>query len=179
MSENPQIDRIERVSRHLKAVCTATLVGLPILIVVLWLTLDLESLGHQVPAVYAYGPLTPTERAVAIALTVAPLSVALFAVWNLRRLFSLYATGRIFTRENVRCFRNMGWALIVIVPVEVVYRAALSVALSMDNPPGERFFAIELSSNNLGILLIGAVVLVVSWVMAEAVRVQEENAQIV
>jgi hypothetical protein len=73
----------------------------------------------------------------------------------------------------------MGWALIAATPMNIIYIAALSVWLSFDQPAGERSLSISISSNDIAMLTFGAAIVVISWVMAEAVELSKENAQIV
>lgn len=51
----------------------------------------------------------------------------------------------------------------------------MSVVLSWHNPPG----SIAVSSDAIGALFVGFLFLVAAWIMAEAQRLAEDNAQIV
>ena len=39
--------------------------------------------------------------------------------------------------------------------------------------------AVSLSSNHLGMAIVGTVIVIISWVMAEATRIAQENAEII
>jgi len=178
MHPSERTDRIKRISNRFQWLIAVLRIALPLLVVFLWATLDLEQL-EVAGALNAYGPLTTTERIGAIILTVPPLLIVLFALNKLQHLFRLYAAGTFFERGNVDCFSKMGWALIAAAPMDVIYKAALSVWLSFDQPPGERSLAISISSDDIAMLTFGGAVVVISWVMAEAVEISRENAQIV
>jgi Protein of unknown function (DUF2975) len=178
MHLSERTERIKRISNRFRWLIAALCVALPLLMVALWATLDLEQL-EVVGPVNAYGPLTMIERIGAIILTVPPLLIVLFALRKLQRLFRLYSEGTFFERENVACFSKMGWALLISAPINVIYKAALSVWLSWDQPTGERSLSISISSNDIAMLTFGAAIVVISWVMAEAVELSKENAQII
>ena len=57
--------------------------------------------------------------------------------------------------------------------------AAVFVALTYSNPPGNRQLAISLSLDNYVALIVGGVLLAVAWVMVEATRIADEHASFV
>ena len=57
--------------------------------------------------------------------------------------------------------------------------AVLSVALTYNNPPGNRQLAISLSLDNYVAVIVGGVLLAVAWVMVEATRIADDHAAIV
>ncbi len=178
MAPDERSNRIKRISGRFQWLIAALRITLPLALVFLWMTLSLEELEVAGPLA-AYGPLTTGERLGAIAITAFPLLIFIYALGQLQRLFKLYATGRFFERENVSCLSKMGWALLLSAPASVVYKAALSVWLSFDQPAGERSLAISISSNDIALLTFGGAIIIVSWVMAEAVEISKDNAQIV
>ncbi|HBM88387.1 MAG TPA: hypothetical protein DD437_07585 [Rhodobiaceae bacterium] len=171
-------ERIKRISNRFQWLIAALRIALPLLMVFLWMTLSLDEL-EVVGPLSAYGPLTMTERLGAIAITLLPLFIFLHALGKLQLLFRLYAAGKFFERENVACLSKMGRALLLSAPASVLYKAALSVWLSFDQPAGERSLSISISSNDIAMLTFGGAIIIVSWVMAEAVEISKENAQIV
>lgn len=105
--------------------------------------------------------------------------IVLFGLWRLRRLFELYSVGQIFTVENARCLSSFAWALVVFAATRPLFGAVLSVVLTWRNAPGQRELAISLGSNEVGVAFVGALLLIIAWVMREGCRLAEENAQIV
>ena len=55
-------------------------------------------------------------------------------------------------------------------------RTAVGIALTLGNPPGQRLLVFTLSWNDYLSMLCGAVLLAVARVMADAVRLAEDNA---
>lgn len=178
MQPSQRTERIRHTSRLFQRLVIVLMGLLPLTACLAWALIDLNELNFGVTA-EEVGPLTPHERWSAAALSLIPLSVSLFALFNLQRLFGFYADGKFFDLANVRCFRNMGWALVAIVPIDILFKSALSVLLSMDQPAGERMLAISIASDDVGIAVIGAVIIIVSWVMAEAADISQKNSAII
>jgi len=105
--------------------------------------------------------------------------VIIYGIVKLRRLFSLYENGIIFSKDNVGCFLGMGWALIVLVVAETVSTSILSVVLTFANPPGQRMLTVGFSSGDFTTLCSGLAVLLVSWAMDEGRRIKEEQEQFI
>lgn len=170
--------RVTRLSTATKHTATALIILLPLVLAVFWLFLAGPEPARFGPN-FANGPDNWLERFAGLGISLLPAAIGLYALVNLRRLFSFYEKGFYFTAETVACMRHMAWAAIAASPAAILAGAALSVALSLDNPPGARQLAISISSGQITTLLAGFVLLVMSWVMRDAVRLQEENAAFV
>jgi cell division protein FtsX len=58
---------------------------------------------------------------------------------------------------------------------QVLGRALMSVALTLDNAPGQRVLSLSFGSDDFVLLLLGAVLVAVARVMVVAARAAEEN----
>ncbi|WP_298829217.1 DUF2975 domain-containing protein [uncultured Piscinibacter sp.] len=108
-------------------------------------------------------------------LSLLPVALGLYALWQLWRLFAEYGAGRVFGRVALAHLRRFAWALLGIAVLAPLVRAATSVALTMGNPPGRRMLVLGFSWNDYMAVLLAAVLIAIATVMAEAVRVAEEN----
>lgn len=185
LSSNPapgSLDRIQRVSSIFHALMTLLLPGLPLLMGLGWALVPDASTGAGLGIFMEISegePLTPLNRATGFIASLVPLSLILYGIWHLRGLFALYASGEILGTANAARLRALAITLILWLPVQFIGDALVSLAVSIDNPPGERFVALSLSSHDFAISLIGAIALVISWVMVEAARAAEDSASIV
>ncbi len=177
--ENTQ--RITNVSRKLKMVCIGLIVCLPVLCAVFWVFFN---------RIYAMAPMIPLpvrvdhdisslNRSLAFLCDLLPLAALIFALLKLKNLFSLYERGCIFTERNVDCYRALGRTLMVWVACDIVNRTLLGVVLTLDNPPGKRLLVIGLDGGDFTGIFVGVAVLIISWVMDEARKMQEEQALII
>ncbi len=174
--------RITSVSRKFKLICIGLIFSLPVISALFWLFFNqlYAMMGPMIPLpVRLDHDLVAKTRFLAFLSDLLPLGVTLYGLLRLKDLFGLYEKGSIFTEENVNCFRSLGRTLIVWVACDVVSNSLLSIVLTLDNPPGRRMIAVGLNSGEFTGIFVGAVVLIISWVMDEARKIQEEQALII
>lgn len=127
------------------------------------------------PPVETATGLTPIKRVALACLTAVLFTPALVALWTARGLFARYGRGAVFSTQNARAIRRIGTALLAGTGLAILGRTLAVLILTYDNPPGERSLAVSLASHDLLLALLGALLLVVGWVMAEATRQADEN----
>jgi len=108
--------------------------------------------------------------------TLLPVGIILLGLLRLWQLFSEFREARVFSPRALVSLRGFARCLVASAVVAPVYGAVLSVILTWANGPGRRELAIQVSSNDYTLLLLGAVLLAMSSVMTEAARVAEDNA---
>jgi hypothetical protein len=109
-------------------------------------------------------------------LPVLLLSTALLAA---RRCFRLFRVGAYLTREVVGALRSFGARVAAASLGAILVPPLLSLLLSIGNPPGSRALTFQLSSDTLVGLLVGGTLWALAAVMARAVALADEHAQIV
>ena len=57
-----------------------------------------------------------------------------------------------------------------------LYTILLSVVITFNNSPGERMVVATFSYDDLAMLLMGGVVILISWIMDEGRKLEEEQA---
>lgn len=175
MTALPQgLTTLTRVVRVLTAIGAAVLCTVP---PVFWLSPDWVKAKGAAIAGLGNHPLVIDERALLLgALGSLPaIGLGLFALWHLWLLFGEYARGRVFGAASHRHLRRFAWGMFASALLAPLQRAWVGVALTLGNPPGQRLLVIELSWNDYVAILCGAVLLAIATVMAEAVRLAEEN----
>jgi len=89
------------------------------------------------------------------------------------RLFRLYEQRKIFTGENIARIRTLGWILILYFPLSVsveVLKCLLAVYLKM-----RVTLLVNSFQKNFGYLIVGVGVILISHVMNEAKKLQDEQ----
>jgi hypothetical protein len=169
------------VSRRLRLVCIGLIHCLPALCAVFWALFNrIYALVPMIPLpVRVNHDLSAFTRLLAFLCDLVPLSALIFGLMRLRKLFSLYEKGNIFTEENVNCYRSLGRTLMVWVGCDIVNRTLLGIVLTLDNPPGKRLLVLGMDGGDFTGIFVGATVLIISWVMDEARKMQEEQALII
>ena len=90
-------------------------------------------------------------------------------------MFSFYEQGKIFTLQNVACYRKIGYGTLVYAFSELLYNSVLSVILTFHRPEGQRELHITIGTVDLTTVVVGIMVLCISWVMKEAAAMEEER----
>jgi hypothetical protein len=98
-----------------------------------------------------------------------------YVLINLRKLFSLYMSGSLFSFEHVTTFRKLSKFLIAWVLFSIIYESIKSVIFSFANPPGERVLGISFGSEELTLVVVALFVYIIAWVMDEGRVLVEES----
>jgi hypothetical protein len=169
---NPQteskISRIEKYSARLRVFCTALLVPAAVLPVALAVAAfvvhgsTINYFGQTIPL----ADLTTGGRAALAILSLLSGVVLVKALLHLRRLLCNYAKREIFTADSARQVRHFGescmlWGLLKIawafLPLMVRGQSVSSIQLSGDT------------------ILLGGIIVVLSWFAEMAAELREEN----
>ncbi|MCB2108619.1 MAG: DUF2975 domain-containing protein [Rhodobacteraceae bacterium] len=177
-------ERMQRIARFSRRVAVALLA----VMVLTWGLIAYISFGDPEGLLahpwlaqtgFDLGAITPIKRvAVFAALIVAalPYQWGLFELW---RMFRAFSAGDVLTPASVAHFRRFAVALTLGVFSSPVGSGLMSLALSIGMPPGQRAFAIAFSSESLLSGMLGAAMIVVGWVLGEAVAAADENRSFV
>ena len=179
--ENENLDRIKRISGKFRCLFTVLIISIPILTLLFWLffnDLSKEFINNNFLFVFTR-PLPLSTLFLAFIVSLIPASVAIYGIFTLRKLFTLYEQGVVFAATNVVCIRKLGYSLIAWVIANLVYLPLISVVLTRNNLPGERSISAGISISDLATLIIGAIVLIISWVMSEASKLEDEQTHTV
>lgn len=173
------LSRIKSFSKNFHLLLSFLLIVIPLYYVVYWTFINhlpTTLITVNIPST----PLVPHELPVKLQLlgfivSLLPLSALTYGLVNMRRLFSFYKEGVIFSFEHVRIFKNTAIALVMWVVLSMIYESAKSVLFSVGNPPGRRVVEVGFSSAEITALLVGGVVFVIAWVTDEGRILAEEN----
>ena len=174
--------RIRVISRLGGRICTVLIFFVPIMSALFWVFFnklypDMNMLGIEFHLLsMLQQDLSAMARFMGFIVSLLPNIVTIYGIIKLRRLFSLYEKEIIFSKNNVKCFRGMGWALIGLFIANQISDTLLSVVYTFENPSGKRI-ALWLSSGDFTPLVLGMVVLFISWAMDEGRRIKEEQEQ--
>ena len=179
------MDKIAHISKIFRIFFQIILVLIPLFTILSWTmvpnTLDLGGSVNGIsyspipPNLHINYTLTPIIKILGFFINMLTVGMAMLILCFLVRLFRNYERQQIFSLINVRIFRNVGYSLIVWQILIPFQQALLSVLLTWQNGPGQRILATSFSSNNITVVLIACVVILISWIMAEGHKLQEEQ----
>ncbi|WP_025822318.1 DUF2975 domain-containing protein [Shewanella marina] len=176
--------RLQTYSYRVALICRLFLVLLPIGIIYSWLSVqtpyDYLSMTGVAPFDMNIHELTQTPlsmqtRVISIIVSLAYSLILISALNYLITLFKNYQKGDIFTLQNTKLYQKLGYSVFYWVIGGVIYHAVMTVVLSFNNPPGQRVLAIGVSGIDILGLLIGFLIVMISWVMQEGYRIADEN----
>lgn len=89
------------------------------------------------------------------------------------KLFSLYESGKIFTRNNVNCYKLLGLLILLHPFARIITKALEVLALSINNL--HHGFIFHLAGENIIDIIIGCIILLIAWIMDEGRKMDEEQ----
>ena len=108
-----------------------------------------------------------------------PSLVMAYGLYRLRKMFVAFARDVIFNPEPILHLKAFGIALLAQTLIKPVTGALTSVLATFHRPEGERVLSIGLSNAEASTLFLGGLIIVIAWVLGEAVRIDAENRSIV
>ena len=171
--------KIKKFSKSLHLLLSLILVIIPVYYVFYWAFVNY--LPEPLINVNIHSaPLSPNVLPVKLQIigfitSLLPLSALIYVILNIRKLFSFYKEGEIFSFEHVSLFKKTAKALVLWVILSIFYESAKSVIFSVGNPPGSRVLKVGLSSAEITTLVVGGIVFIIAWVMDEGRILNEEK----
>ncbi len=167
---------IQQISRRFRQLFLIIAIALPLLTLFYWVLFNYLPQGLRPLQPYVIGALPWTTASLALLASLLPLSVVVFGLVTLVQLFRLYENAIYFSHETVTLFRRLGITLMLWVVASPLHSSLLSIAVTFNNPPGERMLVMTLDFGDLAMLLIGTIVILISWIMEEGRKLEEEQA---
>ena len=81
--------------------------------------------------------------------------------------------------KSAKSVRFLGITIILYALSKIATFSLVVIALTYDNPPGTKEFAIAVDTHTLVTLMIGVIIVVIGHMLTEATRVAEENKQFI
>lgn len=179
------MSNIQKQSRRVRILFQSLFVLLPFFVCYYWLTVNTQydfltpllaiQNGANISS-YTTLPLSMMTRILASISTLLLCSIVMYGLHVLIRLFRRYEQNEIFSFKNTKSYQKLGYSLFYWAGASVIYGALMSVVLSFNNPPGERVLAVTLGGVDILTVVLGFVILIISWVMKEGFILADENA---
>jgi hypothetical protein len=170
-----------RLCRRAAALALASAVAFLVANTALWVVPQWSEFGARAQANLQTEPitLTPLVRSLGLGLSSAYVGVIAWALWTARRLFLRLAAGDVFRTETGTLLRRFGLALLLYAGLMPFVTMAMCWIVTMNNPPGQKLLRLGVSDQNVVLALVGTLILVIGSVLADAVRIADENRQII
>ncbi|MBN9441447.1 DUF2975 domain-containing protein [Bosea sp. (in: a-proteobacteria)] len=149
----------------------------------IWLWTDAEALANYARSAVGLrdAVLAPSPRGywTAFALAWVPAGLFVLAMLRLGRLFRAFGNGQVLVEENAAGLLSIGWLLAGFGVATPIVHALQSVALTIDNPQGQKHLAITLDPGIFAALAAAAALIAFGYVLREAIRLSDENQSFV
>ena len=173
--------RLQRMARWMRALIAIAAASLVVATSSAWFRGDnpidphvrdfLRSAGVAVDAAQ---PASTTVALMAFGLPNTLL--ALFGLFQAWRLFGAYGRGHVFGAVAVRHIRAIAWTLIATTLWRTLSGTLIVLLTTWHNPPGQRQLWIGISWDDYLGALFGGLLIAMAWAMAEAGRIEQDNA---
>jgi uncharacterized membrane protein len=174
----PQLQKVQKYSRSLQRVFKfsfgVVLLGAVASLLLLFRPSDGPILLGGIELVRE--SLTGWSTVFVVAFIVLYYAVWLKIFYHLIRLFGLYADAKIFTRDNVTQIRQIGIAILVFPALWVFALLALAPAMVGDSAVSPRSIV---PSSPMPALVVGAIVMIVSWIMDVGRELREHDELVI
>ncbi len=124
---------------------------------------------------YLLHPFDVNTQVAGFFITLPITLMELAAFYFLIKLFSLYKRFEFFTFDNVRYIRNAGYALLLLQITKPACEFLLGFILTSRNPPGFRLAIATINEKSIALIITALVIILVSWVMAEGCKMNNEQ----
>lgn len=173
---NNPTNTIAKKSRHYQMFFRCLAFSVPWIILGFWMFYTYIPEGvFTLPAIPLAHPLPMSTRLLGAAVSMAPGTIWMLGFLTLSKILGEYAKNTLFSHKITQYYKNLGIYFYAWVPLSVLYGAALSVALTLHNPPGERTLQIAIGTSELAAFILGSIILILAAVMDEAYKLKEEQ----
>ena len=173
--------RLRRVSVTARALCYVA--AALMVFGMVWLWRDPEHLSAYARGTIGLnspvGGLSGRGYWAALVVGLVPAGLFVTAMIRLASLFARFGRGQVLEEGNAERLTRIGWLLTALGLATPLARTLQGLALTFDNPPGQRQLAISIDPGTFGALAAGAALVAFGLVLREAVRLSDENQSFV
>ncbi|WP_434139630.1 DUF2975 domain-containing protein [Photobacterium leiognathi] len=178
------MSNIEKHSRKVRKLFQTFLILTPLMVIYFWLTTNtpynfishtgIFNLSFDINELTEV-PLTLTTRLLAMVASLLYCTIIMYALAVLIKLFKNYEQNNIFTLENAQSYQKLGYCIFYWVGGGLLYEPIMSLILTFNNPPGHRMITLTFVGLDFLTIVLGFIVLIISWVMKEGYQLADEQ----
>jgi len=174
------MNKIKRISRLFRLLFQILFYLQPFFTALFWIfvkTPPANAIGIQLPVEPHYFTLNATIRTFGFLVSLIPTAFWMYGLHCLVKLFKNYEQGKIFVLKNALFYRNLGYTICIWFFVRFFYQALISLVVTFQNRPLHKSsIMIGLSNHDILLLIVGGVIILISWVMKEGYKLSEEQS---
>ena len=169
--------KIINLSRKLKFFLKLTMLGLPIVHLLYWMFVSEQNLSTALLSSMPLDSihLSLLNRIMGYIISLVPVSMVLYILLQLCKIFDNYEKQQIFCLDNARRYKKLGVTLFGLALANFLTDAILSVVMSWQNAPTERYLAVGFGAGQIYPIIFGLSIYVISFIMYEAHVMEKEQ----
>ena len=175
--------RIRRLSAVCAIGCLLLAVALPLVVAAVWAFAPAEQLavqGRLGAADWIFpGGVRPWQRLAGAAVSLVPALMLSYGLVRARRGLTAFGRGDFFAGGPGADFAAFAATVFWVVVANLVHTPALSLAVTIANPPGHRELNLGINSQQFIDLLTAGILWVMAAALARAATLARENEQFV
>lgn len=171
------LSQTRRIARPLSYVTTVALLTYPFAILVMALSGSFNDayMRDAYDMIRIPADLSPLAWGAVYGIAAGSIALTCAALWNMRALLVLYATGDVLGAETALRIRRIGNLLLALAIYGVAAHTLTVLVLTWGNPVGERSLSVAFSNTDLFLFIASGLMAVIGLAMTEAARVADEN----
>ena len=183
------MNKIKVTSFYVAKLLDFLIIALPVYIILRWLFTDAILLfPYEASEIHTHKEMisldqvawTQLSRIIASCAQLVAIMPFLGIMYLLSQVFHRYEVGEIFTMKNAQCYYQIGMVLFLDALLAQPISGGLWVAAAtLSNPVGQRYISISIGTPNIMALLMGLLVILISWVMIEGSKIHDEQQLII
>lgn len=171
-------------SRLIRYVLLFIILCMPILTTAFWLyfeSLPAYLILHFVPLHGYAAVFTKQSQLFGFLASLLPISVVMYGLFTLARIFSNYANNNIFDNYNTALFKRLGYSCLAFLVAYYAYNILVSLAFSAQamDFTSQYIGEIYISISDFFILLLSFLFFVMAWVTKVSCNLAEDHLQII
>lgn len=178
------MDTITKPSRRFAILFRVLFYIHPVILFVFWMSFDPTDttgwLGFKTLSILSENGPVPDidtwQRIACFGVAMLPGAAIMYVYLALSRLFGLYGRGVFFGKENVSCYRSIAYGLIAQQFLFVVEETVQTLLLTIRNPEGQRMLSVGFDDANVSLIVVGLMIILISRIMDEGRKIQEEQS---
>lgn len=170
------MNKIQTLSTRLRFIFQVAFYLIPLLSVIYWVTISENLINHLSLTTMPLESvaLTPSSRLLALLITAIPMGILMFIFYQLAYVFKNYTKGLVFCLENAQTYKKIGLALFMLALANFLTDPLISVVLS-HQAVGEQILSIGLGVGQVYPVIFGLALYIISFIMEEAHRIDQEQ----
>jgi len=177
------MNKIKLVSRFFNGLFFILLFVLPLLVAMYWIT-DGVLLQKLVPFGISFRFLpadlshlsgfSPTIKFFGFLISMLPTGVSMVILYFLIKLFARFKTGEIFSIENIKYLKKIGYTILTgQIIIHPIYDALIYATLTYGRKP--HMIAITFGTPQLKGIVTGILIILIAWILQEGYKLQQEQ----